>query len=212
MICEGSPIEYRKDFELWWPKYDHAPEACHARVTKTVHDVDCAVSMCKRNLLVVQAGGHAGVWPMYLAKVFNEVMTFEPDPALFACLVRNTVSFGDRIIPNHEALGSSIGVARMRSHISAGSWSVREDGDVLVSMTTIDELRLGRCDLIVLDVEAYEVEVLNGAINTIENYSPIIHVEELPRAKDAIREHMEKIGYVLHKEVRKDAVYKRRKR
>jgi hypothetical protein len=33
-----------------------------------------------RKQVCFQAGGHVGVWPMKLAKFFNHVFTFEPDP------------------------------------------------------------------------------------------------------------------------------------
>lgn len=202
-------IAFRKDFGLWWPDYDHKPEACHARVTRRVRDMDYAIGLRGRaqRRLAIQAGGHAGVWPSYLAKVFDRVYTFEPEPALFRCLCRNTNRNGRRIIPAQMALGASIGTVRMRPHVSAGSWRVTDDGTVAVQQVTIDSLQFSACDLIVLDVEGYEVEALKGAHYTIAAYQPVLHVEELDRSKDAIRDHMKSIGYKLVKEINNDAVY-----
>lgn len=208
-MAEG--ITYRREFDLWWPDYDHNSIACHKRVTRRVRDLDLAISLCSHpRATCVQAGGHAGVWPIHLARHFANVYTFEPEPALFACLQRNVARTGEPfgIISSSKALGARDGKASMRPHISAGSWRIDPlTGSVEVDMTTIDGLKIKRCDLIVLDVEGYEVEALKGATQTIRAHRPVLHVEELDRSKDAIRAHMKAIGYRLVKRIHSDAVY-----
>jgi FkbM family methyltransferase len=44
-------------------------------------------------------------------------------------------------------------------------------------MFRIDDFGLNNCDLIALDVEGFEIEVLKGAVETINKYKPIIAAE-----------------------------------
>ena len=46
-----------------------------------------------------------------------------------------------------------------------------------IQMITIDSLQLTKCDFIKIDVEGYEEHVINGGINTIKKYKPIIVLE-----------------------------------
>lgn len=205
----AQAITYRHDFGLWWPNYDHKPVACHRRVTKRVEDMALAISLSKEREVCIQAGGHAGVWPIYLSKRFREVHTFEPEPTLFECLRRNILSDGGPrgIIASSFALGAQKADVKMVPHVSAGSWHIANIGTFPVQQIAIDDLNLKRCNLIVLDVEGYEVEALKGAQRTIDLCRPIIHVEELARSKYAIRNHIMALGYSLRREINSDAVY-----
>ena len=48
---------------------------------------------------------------------------------------------------------------------------------IKVNLTTIDNLEVEKLDFIKLDVEGYESLVINGALNTIKKYKPIITLE-----------------------------------
>jgi FkbM family methyltransferase len=203
-------ITYRGDFNAWWPDYDHKPEKCFGFVQRGLADMDFAIAECKHHQVAIQAGGHAGFWPAKLAGHFRTVLTFEPEPMLFECLKRNlegrdNVAFFNMALAEHE------GTVMMRPHQSAGSWRVDAEGTVNVKATTIDAMyrahHLRHCNAIFLDVEGFEVEVLRGAMQTIAAYKPVLHVEELPRAKDQIRVHMRAIGYHCVRIVGRDAVY-----
>lgn len=204
-------IRFREDFGCWWPDYDHKPETCFMLVNRDCVDSRIATSLCRRVDVCVQAGGHAGFWPLELSRSFKNVRTFEPEPALFECLARNMAAWPkgtrDRVIAERKAIGSFIGEVSMRPHCSAGSWSVTADGTVLVPQVTIDSLNLGRCDAIFLDIEGYEVEALKGAGRTIEKFRPILHVEMLERSADGIREHLARLKYRKHVRIHKDEIY-----
>ena len=46
-----------------------------------------------------------------------------------------------------------------------------------VEVVRLDDLSLGRCDLIKVDVEGMECDVLEGARETIARYRPVLFVE-----------------------------------
>lgn len=203
-------ITYRNDFGMWWPDYDAAPARTLAYVRKHIDDVNETIRVATRKRVCVQAGGHVGIWPLRLARHFDAVLTFEPDPALFECLKRNTQkSVNIQCFP--VALGASPGEASMRVDAKAGSWSIDPGGSVPVRMTTIDlALRttgIYSCDAIVLDVEGYEVDALLGASETIRRDRPVIHVEELKRHRLRTSEYVRSLGYVEHARFGHDAVY-----
>jgi len=210
-------ITFREDFGCWWPDYDHAPEKCFALVKRNLSDCRVATSLCKKRGVCVQAGGHAGFWPMELSKYFVDVRTLEPEPALFECMVRNlglpdskmgrSPRTHDGITVRRAALGAEVGQVMMRPHCSAGSWSVADDGTIPVEQVTIDSLNLSACDAIFLDVEGYERESLRGALLTIMKFKPVLHVEMLPRSADMIRAYVQSLGYARHSRVHKDEIF-----
>lgn len=199
-------ISYREDFGAWWPDYDHSPEKCFQFVQQGLRDMDIAIGLCRKKEVCVQAGGHAGFWPKRLAKSFGMVFTFECEPILFECLKRNCWGI-DNITRSSLALGDRIGQAKMRPHVSAGGWRIDPEGTFPVDVITIDDLGLSDCDAIFLDIEGYEVEALCGAKATIDNFRPVLHVEELPRSREAIQRHMKKIGYREQARVHGDCIY-----
>src|SRR5690606_27165262 len=129
-VWSACVIKFREDFGCWWPDYDIKPEACHKRVVSRVTDVDIAARMCRQRRVCIQAGGHAGLWPIRLAGMFDRVLTFEPEPALFACLQKNVArsKVAHKIEARAQALGDHGGTVKLRPHCSAGSWRVDPDG------------------------------------------------------------------------------------
>lgn len=164
------------------------------------------IEACASKRTCIQAGGHVGIWPAKLAGRFERVISFEPEPALFECLRRNT-----KDVPNIDvartALGAAMGHARMRPHIKAGSWAIDPEGSFDVTVQTIDGLGITECDCIVLDVEGYEVEALKGASKTIEQCSPAIHVEQLRQHRDKCDKYLRSIGYTERSRAGNDALY-----
>jgi FkbM family methyltransferase len=62
-------------------------------------------------------------------------------------------------------------------------------------MITLDSLALPRCDLIKIDVEGMELNVLEGAANTISQHHPIVHAEVIKTDKEELKSRMASFGY-----------------
>lgn len=131
--------------------------------------------------VVVQAGGNQGMYPRLLSDMFETVYTFEPDPVNFHCLVANCQR--DNIIKINAALGYkhemvSISVDRFVDwDTNYGVRDVVKKESSHIPTFTIDDLDLKYCDLIMLDVEGYELNILKGANKTLEKFNPIIFAE-----------------------------------
>jgi hypothetical protein len=64
-----------------------------------------------------------------------------------------------------------------------------------VQTISLDSLNLSRIDLIKIDVEGMELDVLEGAANSIAKLHPMLFVETLKSDKDAIRAWLQNLGY-----------------
>jgi FkbM family methyltransferase len=136
----------------------------------------------------------------------NRLIAFEPFPLIFERLKANLAEHNGGTIPattslHMAALGDTIGTATMRVPIVEGlgwihTWaslvktfeglegvSVHE---IEVPVWTIDGLGLDDLTAIKIDAEGNEIEVLNGALRTIERCRPIISCECEERHREGV--------------------------
>lgn len=200
--------DYREDHGYLWPAAD--PKA--PRLSRlTVEDIAVALAYCRRRNIVVQAGGNCGVWPRRMADLFNTVYTFEPDARNFTALAVNTADCGN-VIRFQAALGDGPGFVDLERHtVNCGAHYVCGAGPIPVMR--VDDLALPACDLIYLDIEGYESKALNGAVQTIAKYRPVIAVEDkgLSEKFGTPQGHIEAwlardFGYRVAERVRKDVI------
>lgn len=128
--------------------------------------------------VAVQAGGYCGIFPRCLSLIFNSVYTFEPDHLNFHCLVNNTWDTPN-VIRFQAALGCNhdlISVYNANPH-NAGEKVVHHQPDSIIPTLRIDDLELKQCDLIMLDIEGFELNALNGSSKTLSSFLPVVSVE-----------------------------------
>lgn len=167
-----TPDGYRIERGLLWPASDVGAAAV---LFTGVSDLKVAYRHCRKFDVAVQAGGNCGIWPKAMGERFGVVYTFEPDPMNFRCLCANAPA--ENVYKFNAALGSShqrVGMALRPENVGAH----RIDGEGSIITMRIDDLGIGACDLIYLDVEGYEMAVLQGAQATIEECLPVIVVED----------------------------------
>jgi FkbM family methyltransferase len=130
---------------------------------------------------VIQAGGHIGIFPMELSKIFKRVYTFEPEHENFQCLVRNASA--PNVFPQRAALGAVNGGRKLtvQPRNTGGHQMTHEPGEI--PMLRIDDLGLADCDLLLLDLEGYEFFALLGATATIMRSRPLIIVEQNKKSR-----------------------------
>lgn len=126
---------------------------------------------------VIQAGGNVGVFPVGLSKYFEKVYTYEPVDFNFKCLLKNIEGINN-IEAVEAGLGDIQGYAEI-SHITdknCGAIRLTESNKGL-AILTIDEQNFKDVDLIWLDIEGYEYKALKGAKQTLEEYKPLLVLE-----------------------------------
>lgn len=196
----------------WWcPQLLSGPGKYRARTA----DLEFLLEQVQRRGVCIQAGGHIGTWPIFLAQHFEFVFTFEPDSENHAALVANVeAQLVSNVLDAQAALGKARGRSGLyRSPKSTGQHRLRSGGGHQVMVNAIDDLAVDRVDAIVLDVEGSEIDALLGGVATIMRDRPVIQCEENKRC----REHGHEIGdleallaswgYRLAKRINEDLVF-----
>jgi len=196
--------------EWSWPDEDEKL----VQVFDHVVDIDLTMKYIDNPRVCVQAGGACGVWPLRYAQLFETVHTFEPMALNRQCLNVNVKGY-DNIIVHPFGLSdkneSGDMVFDRSEHNNYGAVYFKPgSGDV--KTMTIDSLELDVCDLIQLDIEGYELEALQGAVETIVKCKPVVVLEEKPlpqlsRDHKAPRYYLESLGYKEIDRVHKDVIF-----
>lgn len=195
------------DREGWlWPKGDGMT---WVTVQKELDEIPVLVALCPRKRICVQAGGNGGLWVRPLAEAFEQVFTFEPDPVNFRCLVNN-VPHGN-VTFTQGALGITGGRwCSLTTHKGNPGATHVNYGNGKVPVYAIDELMLPGLDLLQLDIEGAELSALQGAVQSIETYRPVICVELRNHAgrygndDEAVRRFLRERGYRMERRMHFD--------
>lgn len=197
-----NDIVYNKQYDLWVPTFE--PRLMNKDwFEKTYRTMDRntreAIRRTKEKKVCVQAGGHLGIWPKYLSRFYDKVITFECDPILFNCVKKNT---GDKVICIEAALGNKNAKSNLYRTGKSGTATLARNEKriksydvVQINEKTLDSYNLDRCDTIFLDIERHEVNALEGAEKTIKKYRPIIQTELHDQSKEDIIKKLEEYDY-----------------
>ena len=133
---------------------------------------------------------------MYFSKFLNKgkIYAFEPDPYNFSYLVRNIKSnnLEDKVIPINKGLGSENSHVEFATNRGGSKVVVdvnKEKRFISVEVIKLDDFvfqnNLPRVNYIKMDVEGFEMEVLNGGLETIKKFRPklavcVYHLENDP--------------------------------
>lgn len=218
MSIDNLLLKHMLAYRQHWP-WDRmkGSAACLKWSFRDLRGLDEVLELVPGRTVVVQAGGNLGIFPKRLAEEFASVITFEPDPKLFAILRKNAPE------PNIRAVWAALGETNNPVAVS----SKRRDstgkpdheglthvcGDGAIPQLRLDQLSLAVCDLIYLDIEGYELHALRGAVETIARCRPVIAIENNKNASFAgfTREQVVQFvisqGYKFVKRVNSDDVF-----
>ena len=149
------------------------------------------MNLVKGFSLAIDGGANIGAWSIVMAEHFDKVIAFEPVPETFGLLVEN-VKAHQNVECHNLALMDKAGIIKIKmpdysdKHQQATGEIINKDlrsryvewdntGDI--AATTVDSLNLASCDLIKLDLEGAEPLALDGAIETIKKFRPVLVVE-----------------------------------
>lgn len=144
-----------------------------------IDHLNVALRYCDHKRTGLDIGAHYGSWSRYMARQFERVISFEPVRATYECCVRNVADFENVSLTN-RAVGDRAGMVsvapgKMYEHPGMET-IVGFDGDI--EMIRIDDLGLDDVDLMKIDVEGFELHVLQGAAETLVRCKPVIIFEE----------------------------------
>ena len=149
-------------------------------------------------------GSNIGQWTRPLAKQFEKVVCFEPNPNFRECFERNIHSTNVTLFP--------YGLSD-REHYAEQDFNstILRDVDGDIECRTLDSFNLGNIDFVKIDVDGFEVPLLNGAMKTLTDNNPVINIE-MKRDKRLDIVHkcesiLKELGYIFRKRTKSDEVW-----
>jgi FkbM family methyltransferase len=140
--------------------------------------------------VVIDIGANIGCTALLFAQQAARVLAFEPSPSTFSLLKRNIETSGCKNIELFNmALGREAGRSELtfapdnRSGAFVSDQTQASVGHVTETITierlddVVATLALNRIDLIKIDVEGFEQSVLQGSLNTLARYRPVVVLE-----------------------------------
>lgn len=167
------------------PQWDWASfwgsSECLKFLRRDLPSLDAFCALVRHRGVAVQAGGCLGLFAKRLAETFEVVYSFEPSADLFPMMVSNAPE--RNIVRMQLALGEYPSlVATSQTRRSGGDGRCHEgithvSGAGYIPMIRLDDLRLQRCDYLMLDIEGDELPALRGALETLSRCRPVVAIE-----------------------------------
>lgn len=145
-----------------------------------------------KDSVVIEAGCHIGTHTIKLAKLCKTLYTFEPMPISYE-LLRTNIDLNDlhNVIMSANGLSNTISQTHFewssRGNIGGSGLANNPMGKpnfvdemkdkIIVNLINIDSLHMDKLDFMKIDVEGYEGYVIEGAMDTICKYKPVIAME-----------------------------------
>jgi FkbM family methyltransferase len=171
--------------------------------------------------VVLDVGANFGVYSIAMSRVVGpngQVHAFEPQRLIYNLLVGSValnsltnvychnVAVGEREgrveIPQFDYnqplnFGSIEFTGEQREQLTQarGHDPARAE---FVPLTTIDRFQFPKVSLMKVDVEGMELQVLRGSMKTIRRCRPLLYVEHLKTDREALRQCIMELGYVVH--------------
>jgi FkbM family methyltransferase len=145
-------------------------------------EVDFLLSFLNKDCVVYDIGANIGYHTTAFASLARKVYAFEPHPKNYALLEQNTEDFSNVYIGNY-AVSNSRSVCYINDYDPqvAGNFGAVSVVDYPTSIEAVaidlDTAGLDLPDFIKIDVEGYELQVLEGCRQIIEHRCPVVYYE-----------------------------------
>lgn len=163
-----------------------------------------ALKYVKNQRVCLDIGSNIGQWTRPLSKMFQSVVCFEPNPNFRECFKKN--------IQEKNVLLWPYGLSN-KEHTAKQDFNStilqQEDGDI--DCRTLDSFGLTDVDFVKIDVDGFEVPLLNGARETLTKNNPVVNIE-MKRDKRAgvvtkCESILKELGYKFKNRTKSDEVW-----
>jgi FkbM family methyltransferase len=161
----------------------------------------------KRGTTAIDIGAHIGSLAVpfgHFVGPNGRLYAFEPQRALFVQLFHNLRLNGlDHATAIRMAISSAPGTLEMNAtpEVWDPGWGSIGKGGEVVEARTIDSFSFQNVSFIKIDVEGHEREVLEGALETIEQWRPAMLIEIRPENLSAITSLLTEMGYRIESNI-----------
>ena len=214
---------------FWLPSADGQIEQWRKKGTPFMQDkcLNNFVKYCdtqnKKFKTVLDVGAWCGTWSKTIQPYCKRVIAFEPDKTNFECLQKNMGPF-NHVTCNRLAIGDKLcNVSLTQESATQNTRIEKESSDIQdVQMFNIDYWNYDDVDMIKIDVEGYEMRVLEGAHKTLtfndENQSNVQYImvelnhntERYNSSSEEVKKHIiKKLGFKVLINIWPDIIYYR---
>jgi len=196
MSLLGQMLPDRLRYQAWcWKKYFSEAE------------IRAASRLARPGSRCIDVGANAGAYSYFMQRSGAKVEAFEPIPELADALKKR---FNGSINIHQIAASNSDATTVIHAPLMNGqpqygyascenSWSEDSEIRIHVETRTIDSYDFHDVSLMKIDVEGYELAVLEGTTKTIERCKPALLIEaeerHRPNAVSSISSYLEQFGY-----------------
>ena len=161
----------------------------------------------------IDIGSNIGQWTRPLAKIFEKVICFEPNPNFRECFNKNITE--SNVILHPYGLSShehSAEQGKNDTHLNhvIGDTEPRE-GDI--KCRSLDSFNLTEIDYVKIDVDGFEVPLLEGARETLALNAPVVNIEmktvKRRNVVDISQKILRKLGYSMKIRTRSEEVWQK---
>ena len=182
------PRRFRLPVHFWWQRFRGKLEP----------ELLFLLSGGVKSGMAIDVGANQGIYTYALAKIFERVDAFEPNKSVTS---RLECYLSRKVTLHHYALSCDEGEATL--YIPSSSRGVEYSGwasldrktlpatatairTKTVKSKSLDSFAFGNVAFIKIDVEGHELQVLEGAVETIARFRPNIMVEVKPLSRLAV--------------------------
>lgn len=166
--------------------------------------LDKAISFCKNFRTALDIGANYGIMSYHMSKIFNQIHGFEIVPEVNECFKLNVNNFNLKNVNVHDCgLGNKEDLVSLNfrptktfsTHVDPTSTS----GNIKIK--TLDSFNFENVDFIKIDTEGYETFIVQGGIETIKKYKPVIlyerklHSLRYNQEKNSVLDFLKEYGY-----------------
>lgn len=163
--------------------------------------------------IICDIGANIGNHTLYFKKYFRpeHIYAFEPIKETFEVLEKNIkANYIKNITCFNQAIGKRVGKASplyVKNNMGGTSIACSEEGDIEV--VPLDDLKIIPPKFVKIDVEGYELEVIEGMKKILEQYSPTLWIEIFSANLYIINRTLNELGYELLERVENNCIYKK---
>jgi len=177
--------------DMSFPRNDYIASKCdehkwyHGKNCHTGNIIGRINSMIQPNSNIIDVGAFVGTFSIPLLEEGHNSFMFESCNDFYQILKENTSKYSKASCINKAAGNKNTRVGVSLQNINFGGTHIKYGDDV--DMITLDSFftDINRVDFIKIDVESYEYYVLQGAIEIIKKFKPVVLWENLtPTFKD----------------------------
>jgi FkbM family methyltransferase len=181
---------FGREFTFFIDNEEDTIQRCHSKGFFYEEDELLDLRLTVPNMaVIVDIGTNVGNHSVFFAKVFEakKVICFEPNPKAIAILTENIILNNAQNICDLTYLGIALGnsdskgfihlAEHMQDNLGAGTFIEADGGEITI--TAGDKLlsSLECIDAIKIDVEGLELRVLDGLLETVNKFRPLLYVE-----------------------------------